>query len=238
MTADGPQRPQLPPPASPLRLAIIALCFVALAVCLSANPLPFESPIDDATVTPKWVIDTSPLQHPKMKPVIEVAGFSYNCSDCHKLFRSPPVTDRKLTQHQDIELRHGINTRCFNCHNMENRDTFVDDLGGEIPYDQPQLLCAKCHGPVYRDWQHGSHGRSNGYWDASKGEQKRLKCVQCHDPHHPPFPPMVPAPGPDTLRMGEQATEVHADEVSPLRIPSLPDSHEPAGAADHKEGRR
>lgn len=237
MISDGPDSPTHPP-ASALRMILIAACFVGLALCLRADPLPFENPLSDVSVTPKWSIDPSAVQHPKLKPVIEIAGFTYNCSDCHKLFSSPAVTDRKLTQHQNIELRHGINTRCFNCHNIANRDTFVDDLGGEIPYDQPQLVCAKCHGPVYRDWQHGSHGRSNGYWDQSKGERARLKCVQCHDPHHPPFPPMVPAPGPHTLRMGSPMTDEHPKDISPLRLPSLSTSHRDAAAADKKEGRQ
>ena len=99
-----------------------------------------------------------------------------------------------------------MNTRCFNCHNRTNRDTFVDDAGGEIPWNQPPLLCGKCHGPVYRDWQHGSHGRTNGYWDKTRGPQERRKCVECHDPHRPPFAPMVPAPGPAHASDGAAGT--------------------------------
>jgi predicted CXXCH cytochrome family protein len=91
-------------------------------------------------------------------------------------------------------------------------------MGQAIPYDQPQLLCAKCHGPVYRDWQHGSHGRTNGYWNASMGPMERRKCTECHDPHQPPFPPMTPAPGPHTLRMGNQSPAEHLPEDDPLRI--------------------
>jgi hypothetical protein len=110
-------------------------------------------------------------------------------------------------------------------------------VGTEIPFDQPQLLCANCHGPVYRDWQHGSHGRSNGYWDASRGPMTRRKCIECHDPHQPPFPPMKPAPPPNTLRLVEMAPPEHVPAESPLRVyersdrgpaeslrPSLPDA--------------
>jgi hypothetical protein len=106
---------------------------------------------------------------------------------------------------------------------------FVDDFGGEIPWDQPQRVCAKCHGPVYRDWQHGSHGRTNGYWDARRGVQTRRRCIECHDPHQPPFPPLSPAPGPNTLRMGSRHAGRHVAAPDPLRlgthsaVPSAPE---------------
>ena len=131
-------------------------------------------------------------------------------------------------------MKHGLNTWCLSCHHSENRDAFVDDRGEEIPWDQPQLLCAKCHGPVFRDWQHGAHGRTNGYWDKSQGEQTRRKCIECHDPHQPPFPPMRPAPGPNTLRMGPQGDEIHTEVRNPLKVAGRGSS--PANAAGHEEG--
>ncbi|MHB8866667.1 MAG: hypothetical protein ACYC6N_30270 [Pirellulaceae bacterium] len=115
-------------------------------------------------------------------------------------------------------MAHGINSRCLNCHHEANREAFVDDYGNEIPWDQSQLVCAKCHGPVYRDWQHGSHGRINGYWDRSRGEQIRLKCIECHDPHNPRFPSLASAPGPRTLRVHPHEHGPHSDFRNPLRI--------------------
>jgi hypothetical protein len=138
--------------------------------------------------------------------------------DCHRIIPSPTETFRKLTQHPEIRLNHGINTRCFNCHHPTNRNVFVDDFGREIPWREPQLLCAKCHGPVYRDWQAGSHGRINGYWDTAKGPQTKRRCIECHDPHHPPFAALTPAPGPNTLRMGPQEPPTHEGKHDPLRI--------------------
>lgn len=168
---------------------------------------------------PAWATDIATVRHPSLSPEIRLAGFVYQCSECHKLFPSPPETTRSLTQHRDITLKHGINTRCFNCHHLTHRDAFVDDWGREIPYDSPQLLCAKCHGPVYRDWLHGSHGRTNGYWDTSRGEQVRRKCIECHDPHRPPFPPMPPAPPPRTLRMGDpRHASDHSGRLNPLHV--------------------
>jgi formate-dependent nitrite reductase cytochrome c552 subunit len=109
-----------------------------------------------------------------------------------------------------------------------HRDAFVDDAGGQIAWNQPQLLCAKCHGPVYRDWQAGSHGRANGYWDLSRGEQTRRKCIECHDPHSPPFQALKPAPGPNTLRMGAPFAPSHGGVRDPLRLQS---AHDPGHSA-------
>ena len=146
--------------AGNVRAVLVPVALFALAVLLWADLWDFTSPVPAATGVPGWMVDTTPVRRPALKPEIELGRFTYRCSDCHNLFPSPPETTRSLTQHTDIVLKHGINARCFNCHNIGDRDAFVDDLGGEIPYDQPQLLCAKCHGPVYRDWQHGVHGRT------------------------------------------------------------------------------
>jgi hypothetical protein len=191
---------------------------IILAVVLVSDPWPADNPIVSATLIPAWATDTTPVRQPALVPEYAHAGYTFRCSDCHRILPSPPETDRRLTQHTEVVLKHGINTRCLNCHHPDNRDAFVADDGGEIPWSQPQLLCAKCHGPVYRDWQHGAHGRSNGYWDTTQGPQTRRKCIECHDPHQPPFPPMPPAPAPHTLRMGPQGQPRHHEAHDPLRI--------------------
>ena len=192
------------PPPGQLPGFVIPLVFFALAAGLWASPWQFVSPVPPATKVPAWATDTTPVRQPKLNPEYKVAGFTYRCSDCHKLFASAPDANASLFQHREVVLRHGMNTRCFNCHHLTNRDAYVDDWGHEIPVDKPQLLCGKCHGPVYRDWLDGAHGRTNGYWDKSRGPQVRRRCIECHDPHQPPFPPMPPAPPPNTLRMGRQ----------------------------------
>jgi hypothetical protein len=183
---------------------LVPLALVALAALLWADLWHFVSPAPPASSVPGWATDGVTVRRPKLRPEITLVVYTYRCSECHDLFPSPPETTRPLTQHRDIVLKHGINDRCFNCHHRENRDAFVDDQGSVIPYDQPQRLCAKCHGPVYRDWTHGVHGRTNGYWDPRLGPMEYTTCIACHDPHVPPFPPMPPAPGPHTLRMGNQ----------------------------------
>lgn len=225
-----------------VRAVLVPLAFLAVAAGLLSAPRRFDSPVAAASVVPEWVVDPATVRQPGLVPEITLGSFTYPCSDCHRLFSSRPESTASLIRHTDIVLKHGINTRCFNCHNIFNRDTFADDIGGELPYDQPQLLCAKCHGPVYRDWQHGAHGRSNGYWDTRRGPMTRKKCVECHDPHQPPFPPMAPAPPPNTLRMGPQAQAEHVPGGNPLRVYDQPDVHGHAAAplpavGDSGEGR-
>lgn len=206
----------------------VPVVFAAAAGVLVLDPLAPRPPIAPAREVPDWVTDTTPVRQPRLKPEYVAAGFTYQCMDCHRIIPSPAETLRPLTQHTEIHLNHGINTRCFNCHHSKDRNAFVDDFGQPIPWNQPQLLCAKCHGTVYRDWQHGSHGRINGFWDASKGPQTKRRCIECHDPHHPPFAPMEPAPGPNTLRMGTPSTAEHGGKRDPLRLRSSSDAGHPA----------
>jgi len=202
----------------------VPLAFLVCAGVLLWDPVPFVSPVAARVPTPAWATDPTPVRQPKLKPEYVAAGFTYQCMDCHRIIPSPAETFRRLTQHTEIQLNHGINTRCFNCHHPTNRNAFVDDFGAEIPWNQPQLLCAKCHGPVYRDWQAGSHGRINGFWDTTKGPQTKRRCIECHDPHHPPFAQLPPAPGPNTLRMGRPGPVEHGGRRDPLRL-FAPDNH-------------
>ena len=95
---------------------------------------------------------------------------------------------RLLKMHKDIipnslELQHGRGAIwCLDCHNAENRSTLVSNFGEEISFNQPQKLCGKCHGPIYRDWRDGIHGKRIGMWN--KGGKKRWwVCTECHNPH-------------------------------------------------------
>jgi len=198
----------------------VPVVFAAVAGLLLADPWRQAIPIPPATKVPPSAVDTTPVRRPALTPQTVIAGMNYRCSECHDLFPSPEETDRPLTQHEEIVLEHGINNRCFNCHHREDRNFLVDDRGDPIPFDRPPLLCAKCHGPVYRDWTYGVHGRTDGYWDLKAGPMRRLKCVECHDPHDPAFKSMTPAPGPNTLRMGDRGHRPSEEEESgnPLLI--------------------
>lgn len=140
-------------------------------------------------------------------PTITIHGERRTCNDCHRLFTPSGHTPASLREHADVRLNHGINDRCRNCHSVENRNKLVLHDGTEIGFRESSTLCAKCHGPTFRDWERGAHGRTNGFWDSSRGTVRRLDCSECHDPHDPRYPamePIRPLPGPHTLRMGDE----------------------------------
>jgi hypothetical protein len=152
-------------------------------------------------------------------PTYVTGGFEHRCNSCHRLFRSRPDAAPRLVQHTEITLNHGMNNRCYNCHDRKDREKLV--LMRAIPgtFSQATELCAKCHGPAYRDWQKGTHGKTLGSWQAGDS-RRRLGCTECHDPHSPAYPRIVPLPAPTTLRMGDQDIIRREDEPdqSPLRF--------------------
>ena len=133
----------------------------------------------------------------------------FDCYVCHDKKQPPPLRlDTNLniivaTEHSDIVMghgRHGRNNNCFNCHNETNLVLLQPRDGRELKFSDSTQLCGSCHGPTYRDWEAGAHGRISGYWDRSKGAMERKDCVNCHNPHSPRFPSRKPAPGPHPLR--------------------------------------
>lgn len=136
-------------------------------------------------------LDKTPPRQTKGLDLVKM-GWSYDCMECHQLLQAKWHYDRPMAEHSDIELDHGNNRFCLNCHHSTNRNAFVDYDGSEIHEGEVVLLCAKCHGPTHRDWKAGVHGRRNGFWNVSKGLQTRLRCIQCHDPHRPAFQPTKP----------------------------------------------
>jgi len=95
---------------------------------------------------------------------------------------------RKLVMHGDVvpdalNLQHGRGgIWCLDCHHSDTRNKLVDNFGNEVSFDEPQKLCGKCHGPVYRDWRDGIHGKRIGEW-ASTGKKRWWVCTECHNPH-------------------------------------------------------
>lgn len=138
-------------------------------------------------------LDKTPPRQTKGLDLVRM-GWTYNCMECHRLLPARWRYDRPMAEHQDVRLDHGNNRFCLNCHHATNRNAFSDYDGSEIAQAEVVQLCAKCHGPIYRDWEAGVHGRSNGYWDAQQGARTKLRCIQCHDPHVPKFKAMKPLP--------------------------------------------
>ncbi len=111
---------------------------------------------------------------------------------CHNgAFPAPVEADtppRKLTMHLDLvpdslDLQHGKGALwCLDCHDAKTRNKFVAHDGSLIDFNQPQQLCGKCHGQVYRDWREGIHGKRIGEW-AVDGKKRWFVCTECHNPH-------------------------------------------------------
>jgi hypothetical protein len=129
----------------------------------------------------------------------------FACNACHDLGKPPELNfdeDHNILvsyMHEDIVLAHGRqkrNNNCFNCHDENNLEMLQTRDGRELPIWQSAELCGSCHGPTYRDWEAGVHGRTSGFWHLDFGERHRKTCTACHDPHNPSIPSREPAPGP------------------------------------------
>lgn len=132
----------------------------------------------------------------------------FECYICHEKDKPPPLRfdqNNNLIipeEHENIVLGHGRhqrNNNCFNCHDETNLERFQTRDGRPLKFSESTPLCGSCHGPTYRDWEAGVHGRTNGHWDRSLGSHERQDCVACHNPHSPKFPTWKPAPGPNPL---------------------------------------
>lgn len=129
-----------------------------------------------------------------VKPRSEKLGMLPICGvSCHNGVIPPAFpknkNPRQLTTHQNLvldatKLPHGRGAVwCLDCHHPTQRNKLIDNLGGTLSFDQPQLLCGKCHGDILRDWREGIHGKRIGEW-ASNGAKRWFVCTECHNPHN------------------------------------------------------
>jgi hypothetical protein len=131
-----------------------------------------------------------------------------DCAACHE--KGKPLklafdADNNVIlakEHGDLVMGHGRhkrNNNCFNCHDETDLDLLQTRDGRKVKLVDSPALCGSCHGPTYRDWEAGVHGRTSGYWNRELGAIQRKVCTSCHDPHAPAFPGRAPAPGPHLL---------------------------------------
>ena len=117
-----------------------------------------------------------------------------SCSTCHTT-RAPNLALTSSTQltefHEGLQYAHG-NLSCLSCHNADNYDTLRKADGTAVAYPNTLQLCAQCHGPQHRDYQHGSHGGMTGFWNLEQGPRVRNTCTDCHDPHAPAYQKVLP----------------------------------------------
>ena len=146
----------------------------------------------------------------------------FDCYACHEKGKAPPMRYDKNqnlivpNEHKDIVMGHGShgrNNNCFNCHNETNLLTLQSRDGRQLTFSDSPQLCGSCHGPTYRDWEAGAHGRTSGYWNRSLPESvvDRKQCVNCHNPHMPDFPGRKPAPGPHLLHPPQLAAATESE---------------------------
>ena len=144
-----------------------------------------------------------------------------DCYACHE--KSKPLklkfdADGNVVvpkEHEDIVMAHGRhhrNNNCFNCHDETNLELLQTRDGRHLKIAESPALCGSCHGPTYRDWEAGVHGRTSGYWKRDLGPSERKVCTSCHNPHSPPFPSRKPAPQPHLLHPSKQ-TATTTEEV-------------------------
>jgi predicted CXXCH cytochrome family protein len=148
-----------------------------------------------------------------------------NCAECH-----PPNDPVKLDYDADgivlvpkgheglFAMAHGRgfrNNNCYNCHDRNQLDRLHTPDGESLTFSQATLLCGSCHGPTYRDWNAGAHGRTGGHWDRKAGPINREECTSCHDPHAPAFTGLIPMPGPHLLHPLPESPRPAAPDHAP-----------------------
>lgn len=114
-----------------------------------------------------------------------------SCKTCHGRGGFAELKGVPENFHEKMKVSHGTNT-CYSCHDQEDRTKLHLANGTKLNFDQSQQLCAQCHGVQHRDYQHGSHGGMNGYWDLQRGPRDRNSCLSCHSPHTPKYAKVRP----------------------------------------------
>lgn len=239
------------PAEAPSRLAnpkwtgfLLPVGFLALAVGLVATsggphiPIVATPQIEPAllVVGPRRLAMHDP-------PTTLVEGVPENCNACHQIFRSAHPGGTALSYHEGVALSHGLNNRCVNCHDPDDRERLTLRDGTTVAFSQTPQLCAQCHGTTFRDWERGMHGKTLGSWITGSAAQRRLSCNECHNPHSPRYEAYAPLPGPNTLRMTGIGAEQDLHRVvgeGPLQQWLRAESHapRPPSGATHEQDQR
>lgn len=111
-------------------------------------------------------------------------GPNFNPPTLPKDKRAKPNPTMEAMVPDLANLQHGRGRIwCLDCHHTTKRNMLVDHYGDPISFDQPQLLCGKCHGDKLRDWRDGIHGKRIGEF-VSTGKKRWFTCTECHNPHN------------------------------------------------------
>jgi len=167
---------------------LICLLFLEFTGC-KTDSQDIPDSIIELSEDPGLAIDSSILI-----PVEAVTMDYFPCNDCHSELEPNPQRRELIDMHDDIVFDHDSENRwCLACHNTLDRDSLILAGGNLLGFNESYKLCGQCHGPKYRDWRLGIHGKRTGEWN---GNKQYLLCVHCHDPHSPKFKAMQPLPSP------------------------------------------
>ena len=170
-------------------------------------------PVDVVTPPGLGALDTG-------RTDINGAPIGIACATCHSTGADMEPIVASLgnpeSMHASIELKHG-DLSCASCHDDERDNLRLAD-GRTLEMEEAMALCSQCHGPQRRDYDAGSHGGMQGYWDLRRGPRTRNHCLSCHSAHAPAFE-------------GGRA-------VFPPKDRHLPTPHGEDGAAPHANGPR
>lgn len=140
------------------------------------------------------VLAPAPAPHGVQASGSEPGGQSIPCGTCHTT-REPDRSTRSGAAldefHVGLTYAHG-GQACVSCHDPDDYSKLRLADGTNVDFATPMALCAQCHGTQKRDYDNGSHGGWNGYWDLTRGPRTRNQCTHCHDPHAPAYPSMQP----------------------------------------------
>ena len=199
-------------------LLILAMVFLVLAVAFArhhTSPPRGESiPLVDPSLVTPTTFRTSYVQLIRAKADLS----DFDCYACHEKGKPPVIkydTNQNIIipkEHEDVVMKHGTHNRnnvCFNCHDEQNLSLLQTRDGHEVKLEDSPRLCGSCHGPTYRDWEAGAHGRTGGQWNPQSAGFTRQICVDCHNPHSPKIPGRKPLPPPHLLHPIAATTTSH-----------------------------
>jgi len=169
-------------------IIIASLLFIGITGC-NPRSSTAEDQINSSVLKVETVMDSSILI-----PVESLSLDYFPCNDCHSELEPNPERRELVEMHDDIVFDHDSENRwCLACHYINDRDSLVLAGGRRLGFDESYKLCGQCHGPKYRDWRLGIHGKRTGDWN---GQKQYFLCANCHDPHSPRIKPIEPMPPP------------------------------------------
>ena len=167
---------------------LVSLLFFEFTGC-KLDTKDYQDQLISTTNNPDIIADSAILI-----PVEAVTSYYFPCNDCHSELEPNPLRRELVDMHDDIIFNHDSENRwCLACHNTDDRDSLVLAGGKLLGFNESYKLCGQCHGPKYRDWKLGIHGKRTGEWN---GQKQYLLCVHCHDPHSPKIKSLQPMPPP------------------------------------------